>query len=96
MSRRAPVAMTSAQFREAGRRLVDRLADLIDSVPRGPVTRGEGPAEVRTALSLEGSLPEEGVDGTRLLLDTAEKLFAHSCFNAHPRFFGYITAAPTW
>jgi len=94
MSRRSPVAMTAAQFREAGHRLVDRLADLIEGIPSGPVTHGEGPAVIRRALSLEGPLPEEGTDGTQLLLDTAEQLFAHSCFNAHPRFFGYITAPP--
>jgi glutamate/tyrosine decarboxylase-like PLP-dependent enzyme len=86
--------MTAVQFREAGHRLVDRLAELIDAVPRGPVTRGESPAEIRRALSLEGALPEEGMDGSELLLETAEQLFAHSCFNAHPRFFGYITAPP--
>lgn len=86
--------MTAAQFRDAGHRLVDKLADLIDSVPRGPVTRGEPPVEIRRALSLEGSLPEQGMDGAELLLETAERLFAHSCFNAHPRFLGYITAPP--
>src|SRR6185503_1577717 len=71
-----------------------RERDLFEGIPSGPVTHGEGPAEIRRALSLEGPLPEEGTDGTQLLLDTAEQLFAHSCFNAHPRFFGYITAPP--
>src|SRR5262245_58081614 len=34
------------------------------------------------------------MDPARLLEQTAELLFAHSLFNGHPRFFGYITAPP--
>ncbi|HET9252092.1 MAG TPA: aspartate aminotransferase family protein [Candidatus Eisenbacteria bacterium] len=94
MSRKAPLAMAKEEFREAGHRLVDRLADLMAAVPDGPVTKGEGPAAIREALALEGPLPEKGSDATALLLETAERLFGHSCFNAHPRFFGYITAPP--
>jgi aromatic-L-amino-acid/L-tryptophan decarboxylase len=94
VSREVPLAMTPEEFREAGHLLVDRLADLIASVPARPVARGEGPASVRTALSLDGTLPEEGTAPTPLLLKTAELLFDHSVFNAHPRFFGYITAPP--
>ena len=95
MSRRkAPLAMTKEEFRDAGHRLVDRLADLIASVPNGPVTKGEGPAAIRDALALEGPLPEKGTDASALLLETAERLFEHSCFNQHPRFLGYITAPP--
>ena len=95
MSRReAPLAMTKEEFRDAGHRLVDRLADLMASVPDGPVTKGEGPAAIREALKLEGSLPEKGTEASALLLETADRLFAHSCFNAHPKFLGYITAPP--
>src|SRR5215472_5251117 len=42
-----------------------------------------------------GPLPELGMDPSALLEQTAELLFAHSLFNGHPRFFGYITAAPS-
>jgi glutamate/tyrosine decarboxylase-like PLP-dependent enzyme len=86
--------MTPQAFREAGHRLVDRLSDLMAAVPRGTVTKGEGPTAIREALGLGGPLPEEGADASALLLRTADLLFAHSCFNAHPRFFGYITAPP--
>jgi glutamate/tyrosine decarboxylase-like PLP-dependent enzyme len=34
------------------------------------------------------------MDGGALLEETARKLFDHSLFNGHPRFFGYITAGP--
>jgi glutamate/tyrosine decarboxylase-like PLP-dependent enzyme len=34
------------------------------------------------------------MDPALLLEETARQLFAHSLFNGHPRFFGYITAPP--
>lgn len=89
-----PLAMDAAAFREAGHRLVDRLAELLESIPRRPVTPGETPATVRKALGLGGPLPEHGEEAGALLERTADLLFDHSLFNAHPRFLGYITASP--
>ena len=93
-SRQAPLAMDAATFRSLGHRLVDQVAGLLESVPLGPVTRDESPSAVREALSLTGPLPESGMDPGLLLEQTARLLFAHSLFNEHPRFFGYITAPP--
>jgi glutamate/tyrosine decarboxylase-like PLP-dependent enzyme len=92
--RQAPLAMDAATFRALGHRLVDQLAASLEALPRGPVTRTESPSEVREALDLSGPLPETGTDPGTLLERTAQLLFEHSLFNAHPRFFGYITAAP--
>jgi len=92
--REVPLAMDAAEFRAAGHALVDQIAHLLASVPSGPVTRGESPAEVRSALGLDGGLPEHGTAAGPLLEETARRLFEHSLFNAHPRFFGYITASP--
>ena len=93
-SRHAPLAMDSTTFRSLGHRLVDQVAGLLESLPSGPVTRDESPSAVREALNLTGPLPELGTDPGRLLEETAQLLFSHSLFNAHPRFFGYITAPP--
>jgi glutamate/tyrosine decarboxylase-like PLP-dependent enzyme len=86
--------MDAATFRALGHRLVDQLTDLLEAVPRGPVTRDESPSAVRSALDLKDPLPESGTEAGPLLEGTARLVFEHSLFNGHPRFFGYITAAP--
>jgi glutamate/tyrosine decarboxylase-like PLP-dependent enzyme len=92
--RHSPLAMDAATFRAVGHALVDQLADLVSSIPGRPITHDESPSMVREALDLNGPLPEAGTDPAVLLRETAERLFDHSLFNAHPRFFGYITAPP--
>src|SRR5262245_48667892 len=93
-SRHAPLAMDARTFRALGHRLVDNIAGFLESFPHRPVTRDESPSAVRDAFDLTGPLPELGMDPGLLLEQTAEFLFAHSLFNGHPRFFGYITAPP--
>ena len=93
--RHAPLAMDAVTFRKLGHRLVDQLAEFLESLPRGPVTRDEPASVVREALNLNSPLPEKGTDPGPLLEETAKLLFSHSLFNGHPRFFGYITAPPS-
>src|SRR6516162_2748004 len=92
--RQSPLAMDAATFRAVGHRLVDQLAELLESVPRRPVTHDESPSAVRDALDLKGPLPERGTEAGPLLETVAQLLFDHSLFNGHPRFFGYVTAPP--
>jgi aromatic-L-amino-acid/L-tryptophan decarboxylase len=93
-AREVPLAMDAAAFRAAGHALVDQLAELLASMPSRPVTPGESPSAVRTALGLDGPLPEHGSAPGPLLEEAARLLFDHSLFNGHPRFFGYITSSP--
>jgi len=92
--RHSPLAMDATTFRALGHRLVDQVAQLLESVPRGPVVRDESPSAVRAALGLTGPLPDGGMEPGTLLEQTTRLLFDHSLFNGHPRFFGYITAPP--
>jgi len=93
-TRRTPLGMDAEEFRSAGHALVDSLATFLASLPDRPVTRGESPEEVRSALGAAARLPDSGSDAGVLLDDATRLLFEHSLFNGHPRFFGYITSSP--
>jgi aromatic-L-amino-acid/L-tryptophan decarboxylase len=88
----APLEMTPAEFRKAGRQLVERIAAFLGTLPDRPVTVNESPRVIREALG-SGSLPEEGAEAKDLLEEAADLLFAHSTFNGHPRFWGVITSS---
>lgn len=91
-NRRAPLEMDPDEFRRAGHRLVERIADFLAGLRAGPVTPGESPAAVRAALG-DRPLPAAGAPAEALLDEAADLLFAHSLFNGHPRFFGFITSS---
>lgn len=92
--RRAALALEADEFRRLGHDLVDRIATLLDDIPRGKVTPGEAPDDVRALIDAGRPLPRDGADPRALLDKTADLLARHSLFNGHPRFFGYITSAP--
>ena len=92
--RDAPLAMDANTFRAIGHRIVDLIAERLDAVPQGPVTRDETPAALREAFGLSRPLPEHGVPAGPLLEQVTQLLFEHSLFNGHPRFLGYITSSP--
>jgi len=94
MSRTAPLKMTPDEFRAAGHRLVDRIAERLARIPQGPVKPAETPEDLRAALKIDRPLPEGGADAATLLGEAVELLFDHSTLNGHPRFLGYITSSP--
>ena len=85
--------MTAEQFRSLGHDIVDRIAGFLGSIREHPVTPAESPDEVREVLAAGRALPEDGRNPDTLLRDAADLLFAHSLFNGHPRFYGYITSS---
>src|ERR1700739_1321441 len=91
--RTSPLNIDSEEFRAAGHLLVDRVADFFRSLPQRAVTTGESPSEIRQALGADRTLPRHGVDAGELLNHAASLLFDHSLFNAHPRFWGYVTSS---
>ena len=92
-SRAASLEMSPAQFRTLGHQLVDRVADFLEQLPSGPLTRGESPRQIRALLGNHG-LPAHGAAPGELLEEAATLLFDHSLFNGHPRFWGYVSASP--
>ena len=93
-NRCAPLDMSPDEFRRVGHQVVDRIAELLGSLPDRPVTPAESPGTIRDALKASRRLPEHGTDASALLEETTKLLFDHSLFNGHPRFLGYITSAP--
>jgi aromatic-L-amino-acid/L-tryptophan decarboxylase len=88
----APLEMSPSEFRKAGYRLVDQVAELLCTLPERPVAPNESPTALRALLG-SSSLPEHGYDANSLINEATELLFEHSVFNGHPRFMGFITSS---
>ncbi len=86
--------MSSSEFRQVGRQLIDSIADFLESLPQRPVTTGEAPSSIHKLIGADRALPQNGADSAELLQRVTKKLFDHSLFNGHPRFLGYITSSP--
>ncbi|HKD17516.1 MAG TPA: pyridoxal-dependent decarboxylase [Thermoanaerobaculia bacterium] len=85
--------MSPEEFREAGRRLVDRIADFLATQRSLPVGPGRTPAEIRERLG-RGGLPRGGEPVERLLAEASDLLFENSVLPGHPRFLAYVVGAP--
>jgi len=92
--RQTPLELSSQEFRTLGYRLVDRIAGHFQTLANRRVTPGESPGAVRRAIGSDNGLPLSGTEAGPLLDEITNVLFEHSLFNAHPRFWGYITAGP--
>src|SRR5580698_10380216 len=93
LTRVSPLKIDPPQFRRLGYEVVDRIAELLESLPTRPVTHGESPLDVRKALEADRCMPDSGTDPGELLDRAADLLFDHSLFNGHPSFWGYITSS---
>jgi aromatic-L-amino-acid/L-tryptophan decarboxylase len=85
--------MSPEEFRAAGYRLVDRIAEFLESIPQRPVVPPVTPASLNRLLPRDG-LPERGAPASQLLEEATQLLFENSLLSAHPRFWGYINSSP--
>ena len=91
--RHVPLDLTPEQFRQLGHQLVDRIATHIETLPDRPITSGDPPSRIRELIG-QKALTEHGESPATVLQDVTGILFDHSLFNAHPKFWGYITGSP--
>jgi glutamate/tyrosine decarboxylase-like PLP-dependent enzyme len=92
-NRVTPLNIPQDDFQKLGHDLVDKLADLFDSLGDMKVKPDEGVREIRHVLGVEG-IPEQGKPPAEIINRAFDLLINHSLFNSHPRFLGYITAPP--
>ena len=67
-----PLALTAADFREAGYAMVDRVADLLEGLPDRAVTLGQGPDAIRAKLDASATLPVTGKPAGEILAHAAD------------------------
>jgi glutamate/tyrosine decarboxylase-like PLP-dependent enzyme len=84
--------MPTDEFRSAGHRLIDALADFYAGLRSRPLTPGESVADLERVI-VPTALPQAGRSGADLLAEITPILFEHSLHNGHPLFLGYITSS---
>jgi aromatic-L-amino-acid decarboxylase len=82
--------MSSDEFREYGRQVVDWIADYYERIESLPVLSRVAPGEVRTALPAEP--PEAGEQFGAVLRDLDEIILPGITHWQHPSFFAYFPA----
>ncbi len=92
--RESPLEISKEEFRKIGYQLIDSVSDFLDSIDNARVTTGESPEQIQKVIGTS-SLPEAGKSAQEILSDATGLLLHHSLLNGHPRFLGYITAAPS-
>ncbi|HTH31611.1 MAG TPA: pyridoxal-dependent decarboxylase, partial [Lacibacter sp.] len=91
-NRKAAIEMNKEEFKQMGYKLIDSIADFINSIDQKPVTTGETPKQIQQLLGTS-SLPEQGTSAAVLLEKATELMMNHSLLNGHPKFMGYITSS---
>lgn len=80
--------MDAEQFRAEGRRIVDLVADYLESVEQRPVTSGLAPGDVRRRLPEHPPTSPEPMDA--VLADLADVVIPGLTHWQHPNFFAYF------
>jgi aromatic-L-amino-acid/L-tryptophan decarboxylase len=84
--------MESQEFREAGHRLIDLLAEYLDTAETRPLFPRQGPGEIKRLF--EEPLPEEPSPLGSVLDAVETRLLPNATQLSHPGYFGLITPSP--
>jgi aromatic-L-amino-acid decarboxylase len=85
--------MDENQFRNVGHRVVDLLADYLDSVDRRPLSTRTDPATLYAMF--DERLPQAGTSTEQILTEVQEKLLPNCVHVNSPGYFGLMTPTPT-
>lgn len=89
----AAIDITPDEFKSAGYRLIDNIAELLAGIGKRKVTCAPDPATAKRLVGTLERLPEEGSSAYEILGNSYKLLSENSLFNGHPRFWGYITSS---
>jgi len=86
--------MDTGEFRDAGHRMIDWIAEYLDAIEgRALFPKGADPAAIEKLF--DEPLPLEGTPLEALMGDLDRKLVPNCCHVNHPGYFGFITPTPT-
>ena len=89
---RNPLDMHADEFREAGHKLVDKIADFLGDLNDRDIHSPNGAAVAKEVLG-SASLPNTGASTEDVIDEVSDLLLEQSLFNGHPRFWGYINGS---
>jgi glutamate/tyrosine decarboxylase-like PLP-dependent enzyme len=81
------------EFRQVGHRLIDTIANYLDTVEERPVFPDVAPEQLYELF--DEAIPESGTDPQQLLQELDRKFFPYCSHVSHPGYMGLITPSPT-
>jgi aromatic-L-amino-acid decarboxylase len=84
--------MDSSEFRGAGHRLIDWIADYLDTIEKRPLFPRVTPRELEALF--DEPVPQDGGSLGALFGELETKLVPYCCHTSHPGYLGLITPSP--
>ena len=85
--------MNISEFRENGHKLVDLLAEYLDTIEDRPLLKDTEPKQIEKLFN--EPVPREGINTNDIIKELEKKLFPYLTNVNHPGYFGLMTPTPT-